>query len=139
MATKTPCPLADPYMTLLHEFRLRPIRDEETHRHAVEVLDRLSDRGPGRTPEENQYMVVLGLLVEDYENSIYGHPDISGVEMLRFLMEENGMTQARLSEETGIPEPSLSEILNGKRGISPKVRKKLCERFGADPSVFLSS
>ena len=57
--------------------------------------------------------------------------------MLRFLMEENGLTQAKLSQETGIPETSLSEILNGKRGISPKVRTRLCERFGAAPSVFL--
>ena len=128
---------ADPYLTLLQEFRLRPIRDEETHRRAVEMLDGLSDRGPARTPEEDQYMVVLGLLVEDYENTIYEHPEVSGPEMLRFLMEEDGLTQTRLSEETGIPEPSLSEFLNGKRGISPKVRKKLCERFGADPSVFL--
>jgi HTH-type transcriptional regulator/antitoxin HigA len=137
MTTKTLDPSADPYMKLLHEFRLRPIRDYEIHRRAVEMLDRLSDCGPGRTPEEEQYMVVLGLLVEDYENTIYEHPEVSGTEMLRFLMEENGLTQARLSQETGIPETSLSEILNGKRGISPKVRTKLCERFGADPSVFL--
>ena len=30
MTTKTLDPSADPYMKLLHEFRLRPIRDEET-------------------------------------------------------------------------------------------------------------
>ena len=128
---------ADPYLTLLQEFRLRPIRDEETHRRAVEMLDRLSDRGPARTSGEDQYMVVLGLLVEDYENTVYEHPEVSGVELLRFLMEENGLTQARLSQKTGIPETSLCEILNGKRGISPKVRTRLCKRFGADPSVFL--
>lgn len=137
MATKTSSSSSDVYLDLLREFRLRPIRDDAAHRRAVEMLDRLSDRGSDCTPDEEDYRKVLSLLVEQYEDSIYEHPEISGAEMLRFLMEERGLTQTKLSAETGLPLTTISEILSGKRGITPKVRTKLCAYFGAGPAVFL--
>ncbi len=43
------------------------------------------------------------------------HPEVSGAEMLRFLMEERGLTQTRLSVEAGLALTTISEILSGKR------------------------
>lgn len=127
---------ADRYINLVREFPLRPIRDEDEHAQSIAVLDRISDRDE-LTPEEHDYVTVLGLLVEAYENSADEHPGFSGPEMLRFLIEEHGLTLTGLAEETGVPVTSLSDIVHGRRGISPKVRPKLCERFAVDPSVFL--
>jgi transcriptional regulator with XRE-family HTH domain len=58
------------------------------------------------------------------------------VERLRFLMGENGLSQAALAREAGIPTQSLSDILNRKRRISPNVRAKLAARFGVPASLF---
>ncbi len=137
MATQTAPPPVDRYMDLVRAFPLRPIRDDEQHRRAIEILDSLIDLGPGRTLEEEDYLDVLGLVVEDYENSIYEHPEIPGPEMLRYSMEQAGLTRAQLSEQTGISVQTISDIVNGKRGISPKVRKTLAERFRMPPSSFL--
>jgi HTH-type transcriptional regulator / antitoxin HigA len=136
MSPATSSTSVDRYAQLHKAFPLRPIRTDDEHRRAIGVIDALSDRND-RTPEEQDYLLVLGMLIENYENSIYEHPKSTGREMLAFLIEENGLTLTKLSEETEVPITSLSDILHGRRRISPKVRERLCERFGVAPSVFL--
>lgn len=136
MATQTAPPPVDRYMDLVREFPLRPIQNDDQHVRAIAILDQLSDLGE-RTPDEHDYFIVLCLIVEDHENSIYEHPEVPGPEMLRYSMEQAGLTRAQLSEQTGISVQTISDIVNGKRGISPKVRKTLAERFRMPPSSFL--
>ncbi len=137
MATQTAPPPVDRYMDLVRAFPLRPIRDDEGHRRAIEILDRIIDLGDNCTREEEDYLVVLGLLVEHYEDSIYEHPTPSGAELLRSMFDDDGLTPKQLSEETGIAAKTLTDIVKGKRNISPKVRQKLAERFRMPPSCFL--
>jgi HTH-type transcriptional regulator/antitoxin HigA len=127
--------LPDRYLQLLQEFPLRPIRDDAEHRRAVEVLDGLIDRGD-LTAEEDDYLTVLGLIVGAFEDAVYDHPSYSGVERLRFLMEENGLSQARLAEVAKISPQTLSGILLGKRNISPKIRGALARHFGVPANIF---
>ncbi len=104
MATKTAQhgkPSPDPYLDLLRGFPPRPIRDDEGHRRAIEVIDSLIDRHE-LTLEERDYLDVLGTLVKAYEDSIYEHPEFSGVDRLRYLMDENDLSQAALARLTGI-------------------------------------
>jgi HTH-type transcriptional regulator/antitoxin HigA len=135
MATQSAPAATDLYMELVREFPLRPISDDARHAGAIAVLDRLSDRGE-LTPEEFDYFLVLGMIVKEYEDSIYEHPEYPPVERLKYLMGEHDLTQARLSRETGIPVQTLSDVVRGKRNISPKVRRKLAEWFGIPPSFF---
>jgi HTH-type transcriptional regulator / antitoxin HigA len=128
-------PSSERYLELLREFPLRPIHDDDEHRGAIEVIDGLIDRDR-LTLEEEDYLEVLGLIVSAYEDSIYEHIEFNGVDRVRHMMEENGLSQADLARETGIPVQSLSDILNGKRRISPKVRGRLAERFGVPAFLF---
>ena len=50
---------------------------------------------------------------------------------------KKGLTQANLSELTGIPRRHLSEMENGKRGIGKKTAQRLAEVFDLDYRVFL--
>jgi HTH-type transcriptional regulator/antitoxin HigA len=36
-----------------------------------------------------------------------------------------------------LPVATISEVLNGKRGISPRVRQALAERFKVSPALFV--
>ena len=83
----------------------------------------LIDRGR-LTPEEEDYLEVLGLVVAAYEDSIYEHPEFGRADRVRHLMEEHGLHQADLSRETLIPVQTLSDVLNGKRHVSPKVLRQ---------------
>lgn len=100
------------------------------------MIDRLIDLGE-LALEQRDYLAVLSSLVEDYEDEHASLPELAGVDALRFLIEENELSQSQLSKQTGVPETTLSEILNGKRGISPKVRAVLAERFKTDPALFV--
>lgn len=124
----------DPYMALIRAFPLRPIHSEAELDAAIAVIDALSDRA--LEPGEQDYLDVLATLVEAYEDAHDPLPALSGVEALRFLIAQNGLSQAGLARETGLPETTLSEILSGKRGISPRVRTALGLRFAVAPSLF---
>jgi HTH-type transcriptional regulator/antitoxin HigA len=102
---------------------------------AIAVINGLIDR-PRLDADEKDYLEVLGLLVADYEDSIYDHPDFTPVERLRYLMEEHSLTQAALARRAGFAVTSLSEILNGKRRISPTIRARFAECFGVASSFF---
>jgi HTH-type transcriptional regulator / antitoxin HigA len=123
------------YLALIHTFPPRPIRGDEQHRRAVEVVNGLLDR-PELTPDAEDYLDVLGLLIADYEDSIYEHPEFTPVDRLRHLMEENALTQAELARRAGVAVTSLSDILNDKRRISPKVRARFAQCFGVAASFF---
>jgi HTH-type transcriptional regulator/antitoxin HigA len=124
------------YLALVQHFPLRPLRSDADLDGAVAVVDALTDRAE-LAPEETDYLEVLGRLIEDYEADRDPLPEMSPVEALRYLLEENGLTQAGLSAQTGLPVATISEILNGKRGISPRVRRTLAERFKVSPALFV--
>src|SRR3990172_421053 len=58
----------------------------------------------------------LGTVMRAYEEQHHDIPKSSGVQMLRFLMDEHGLTQSDLKEvgSQGV----VSEILNGKRDLN---------------------
>jgi HTH-type transcriptional regulator/antitoxin HigA len=136
MNVKTKPPHSSPgYLALLRAFPPRPIRGDDEHRRAAAVVNGLLDR-PALTPDEEDYLDVLGLLIADYEESIYEHSEFTPVERLHHLMEEHGLTQTELARRAGVAVTSLSDILNGKRRISPRVRAKFAACFGVSEAFF---
>jgi HTH-type transcriptional regulator / antitoxin HigA len=119
------------YFNLVRRVPLRPLHSGADLDRAVAMIDALTDRAE-LSPEEEDYLEVLAGLVEDYPL-----PAMSPIEALRYLLDENGMTQAQLSAQTGIAVATISEVLNEKRGISPKVRTALASRFKVDPALFV--
>jgi HTH-type transcriptional regulator/antitoxin HigA len=130
-------PSADRYIELVRRHPLRPIRDEGALRAAVSEVDRLVDLGEARTTDDDDYLEVLSLLIADYETRSSDRPLVTGAETLEYLIEEHKLSLSQLARETGIPSTTLSDILHGRRGISSRVRTKLCERFKVGPAVFL--
>ena len=123
------------YFALVRRFPLRPIESEAELERARTALNELLDRDSLDRDEED-YLDVLGLLIADYEDSIYEHPEFTPVERLRHLMEEHDLSQAELARRAAVAVTSLSDILNGKRRISPRVRAKFAECFGVSASFF---
>ena len=62
MSTK----IAPEYLALIERFPLRPIRSERELKRAAKVVDGLLDRE--RSKEEDSYLNVLSLLIEQYED-----------------------------------------------------------------------
>jgi HTH-type transcriptional regulator/antitoxin HigA len=64
----------DAYLDLVRAFPLRPIRSDEEHDRAIEVVNGIADRKGRTLPGEHDYFLVLCLLIEQYETEIYGEP-----------------------------------------------------------------
>ena len=73
METETQMSVTDPnpYLDLVRAFPLRPIRSAEEHDRANSMVYALGDRYQDLKPEEQDYFVVLAMIIEKYEDEIY--------------------------------------------------------------------
>jgi HTH-type transcriptional regulator/antitoxin HigA len=124
------------YMELIQQLPLRPIRTDDEHDVAIAMIDSLSDR-KSLTGDEHDYMLVLAKLIEDYEDDREPTAEASPREILRELLKSNNINQAKLAEETGIAESTISDILAGRRPISRKAMYTFAKRFSIDPGLFV--
>ncbi|MBD1933032.1 helix-turn-helix domain-containing protein [Trichocoleus sp. FACHB-69] len=124
------------YMSLLKAFPPRPIATEEDFIATQQVIDSLIDRG-NLTPDEQDYLNVLGSLVHDYEELHHPLPTLQGIELIKALMVELNLRQKDL-----VPifktESIVSAVLNGKRQLTVEHIQKLADFFHISPAVFLS-
>jgi HTH-type transcriptional regulator/antitoxin HigA len=88
-----------------------------------------------RTAEEKRLPELLTLLIEDYEQR-YALPRTAGpVDILRHLMEANGLRQVDLLDVFGAAS-IVSEVLSGKRELSKAHIATLSQRFHVSPALF---
>jgi HTH-type transcriptional regulator/antitoxin HigA len=59
-------------------------------------------------------------------------------ELLRFLIEQKGATQAAVATGSGIVESTISEVLAGKRELNRAQIVKLARYFHVEPGAFLA-
>lgn len=111
------------------------VRDDAHLDEALAAIDGLLEPSQ-RSSAEEAYLRALTDLVEVYENAHVVIPPVSGVEVLRSLMVENGLSQADLAPLIGSPS-IISEVLVGKRRLMLAPIARLAERFGVPADVFI--
>ncbi len=112
------------------------IRNEREYNEAVKRLNELLDEiGANEKHPLYSLLDTLGTLIHVYEEEHHPIPDVSGAEVLRFLMDEHGLTQSNMPEvgSQGV----VSEILNGKRELNIRQIRALSERFKVSAAVFV--
>ena len=115
---------------------IAPIRDEAHYARMTEMLEALLDETEGDEFHPAMGLVdIVGDLIEDYESEHLRLPKASGVQALKFLMEQHGLKQSDLSEigSQGV----VSEILAGKRDLNIRQVRVLSERFGVSAATFV--
>jgi HTH-type transcriptional regulator / antitoxin HigA len=116
----------------------RAIDDDVQLENMIEMIDHLMASGK-LTKGQESYMETLVQLVEAYERKHHAIDvsDISGLDTLRFLLDENGMNASDLARLLGVHASLGSKILNGDRGLTLKHVRKLAQHFKLDPSAFI--
>jgi HTH-type transcriptional regulator/antitoxin HigA len=132
--------IRDDYLDLIREFPLRPIRGPRDYDSAAAVLDRLVVRPPeSLTAGQRDYMETLTLLVESYDDEHEDLPTaLSGLDALKYLMEQHGMKSADLGRLLG-NRAVASLILNGRRGLSKTHIRILADYFKVEPGLFFKT
>ena len=112
------------------------IRSEEEYSRAMQFLDALADDGALKKDHAHHEMFVLTSdIVQEYDRRTAPLDDVSGVEVLRFLMDQHDLRQSDFADEIG-SQGVVSEILNGRRELNKSHILALSKRFAVSPSVF---
>jgi HTH-type transcriptional regulator / antitoxin HigA len=125
------------YLDLIRTFPLRPIKSEAELDKAAAVMRRLTGVGARLSPPEADYLLILGNLIEEYENKHHSIEDLEPHEMLASAMEAKGVNQTEVAKATGIPVSTVSELLSQKREFNRSHIEKLCAYFGLGPAAFI--
>ncbi len=128
--------IAKRYQALCELVPLKPITRKAEYEAAVGHLNRLLDAGGANQAHRLAGLVeALGEMIHAFEKRQAPMQDAEPREVLRYLMDEQGLRQADLS---GIAtQGTISDILSGRRGISKALAKKMAARFQVSAAVFL--
>jgi HTH-type transcriptional regulator/antitoxin HigA len=85
-----------------------------------------------------QAIELLSLLIEHYESQRYPIPAADPVTVLRFLMDQNGLSQRDIVQDIGGSESLVSMIMNGQRNLTVDHIRNLSARFHVSASVFIA-
>ncbi len=106
---------------------IQPIKTEKDYDLALKVIDELWDSEKD-TPEGDRLDILI-TLVEAYEqinHPVYPPDPVAAIE---FQMDQMGLSRADLEQYIGT-RARVSEILNGKRGLSIEMIRNLHEGLG---------
>lgn len=116
----------------------RPIHDDAQLNAVQARVDTLLDLERDLTPDEEDYLDILGTLIWEYEQTLAPIPDIHGIELLKVLVKDRGLKQKDL-----VPifkaESIISDIFNGRRQLTTRHIQELSEYFHVSPAVFFPS
>jgi HTH-type transcriptional regulator/antitoxin HigA len=115
---------------------LLTVRNEREYNAAVKRMNELLDEiGTDEKHPLYSLLDTLGTLIHVYEEEHFPMPESKGADVLRFLMEEHGLTQSDLPEvgSQGV----VSEILNGKRELNVRQIRALANKFKISPATFV--
>lgn len=124
------------YRRIRRRVPLGPLRTEAEYHRAVAMLDEIIDEiGEQETHPLADLVETVALAITAYEEVHVPVPVSSGLEILRALMEDHGLSQSDLPEvgSQGV----VSEVLSGKRHLNVRQIARLAARFGVSPAVFL--
>jgi HTH-type transcriptional regulator/antitoxin HigA len=126
-------------MELVHEFELRPIRNDEDLKRANETAGQLAERGEANlNADEADYLDVLCGLIEKYEDARFPiAADFTPADRLRARMEARGMTQAEVARGAKVAESTIRDLLSGKSTLGKRSAARLATYFGVPIGVFL--
>jgi HTH-type transcriptional regulator / antitoxin HigA len=115
---------------------LRSIKSKRDYKVATDALNTLLDAGGAdETSSLAPLVALLGALIGDYEDAHASKNGVSPADVVRFLMEQHKLGQSDLPEigSQGV----VSEVLSGKRDLNVRQIKRLSERFGIGPQLFV--
>jgi HTH-type transcriptional regulator/antitoxin HigA len=124
------------YAELLQQVVPRLIETEEEAEHYTRIIDALVDQPQPLTGDQRDFIALLSLLLEVWEEGRENWPDIPPHEIVKALIEDNGLRQRDLVGPVFPTEGIAPEVLSGKRKLTYNFVQKLSAFFHASPDIF---
>ncbi len=113
---------------------VKPIRTKRDYEAALKEVERLWGAKTGT--RDGDRLDVLATLIDAYETEHYPMDPPDPIEAIKFRMEQQGLTRRDLEEIIGM-RTRIAEVLNGKRGLSVGMIRRLHERLGISAEVLI--
>ena len=110
------------------------IRNEADHAQAKQFVARLME---SNDPADRARMAAQARLIEGYERARWPRRAPTLPELLTYLMDQHGLRRADLVPLLGTAS-RVSEVMNGKRGLSLTMVRRLRERFHVSADLLIS-
>jgi len=123
------------YMELIAALPLRVITTERQLDAANGMIGKLLSSGP-ISRNAMAYLNVLTILVQQYESIHYPTPTAPDNEVLKYFLEDRGMSQAELVRRTGIAKSTISEIVSGAKQLTRGQMGRIAEALKITPAAF---
>jgi antitoxin component HigA of HigAB toxin-antitoxin module len=125
------------YRELCEEYLPRPIHDDAQDEEATAMMNALAVFNR-LNAEQRDYLDVLTEFVDEYDKGKkIRWPKVSGLDALKYLLEENGMNAADLSRILGTSRNLGAMILRGERQLTLAHVRTLAKRFRVSADLFL--
>jgi HTH-type transcriptional regulator/antitoxin HigA len=112
------------------------VRTEAEYAKAIALIDELLDEvGDNEAHPLAEVLDLIATQVKAYEDKHVQIPEAEPREVLRFLIEQNGLKQGDLDDVA--PQSRISEILTGARPVSKEIAKRLAKRFHVHADLFI--
>ena len=127
------------YTGLCRRLLPRKIHDRAEYDEATGLVQVKALYDDEFTADQRDYFDLLCDLVEDHDQGHDGWPKVSGVQMLKHLLDEREMTGADLSRILGDSRDLGTIILRGDCRLTVDHIRSLAELFKVEPSVLLQN
>jgi len=141
MKTKTKISFQDlpkDYTGLCRVFLPRPLHDAVDYANIVEVTDAMVLWEDAFTRDQADYFDLLCSLIEEYDAKNVKWPKVTGVDVLKHLLGEQGLVAADLSRLLGGSRNLGAMILRGERKLTLNHVRTLSRHFGVSAGVFVA-
>jgi HTH-type transcriptional regulator/antitoxin HigA len=123
------------YASLCRILTPRPIHDKVEFQNVAEITDAMA--GHELTADQEDYFDLLCRLIEDYEKEHVDAPKVSGLDMLKHILEANDMSAADLARLLKVHRTLGAMILRGERKLTLNHVRTLARRFRVSADLFL--
>ena len=125
------------YEELVRIYIPRPIHDEQAYEAAVEIMDWLA--GFPLNDEQDDYLDAVSTFAGVYEKATVPplKIKITGLSMLHYFLEENGLAVKDLARLLKVDPSVASRILSGQRKLTPDDLRRLADHFGVSADLFI--
>ena len=116
--------------------QVKVIRTAREHKAALSRASTLMELDPVRGTPEGDELDLLVLVIEDYERKHFPMDDADPVEVIKFMMDQQGLKKKDLIPYIGSAS-KVTEVLNRTRSLSLSMIRKLSEGMKIPAGVLI--
>lgn len=104
--------------------------NKKQYKLALQAVSPLMDINPHKESRLGAALILISESIEDYEKLHFKFERPCALEMVKFLIEERGLSQKEFADKCGLEQASVSRLLAGKQRPDVNTIAKMHREFG---------